>query len=68
MRNAISWTVSYVLTLFYDYAIFSSHLHNIYMIFGVAISDKFLSPKTGDFTKHALALLNPENNLEKKYR
>lgn len=35
------------------------------MIFGVAVSDKFLSPKTRDFTKNFLALLNPENSLEK---
>lgn len=41
-----------------------AHVHNIYKIFGVAVSDKFLSPKTGDFTKHILVLLNPDKGSE----
>lgn len=41
-----------------------AHLHNIHKIFGVAVSDKFLSPKPRDFTKHILVLLNPDKGAK----
>jgi len=40
-----------------------AHFH-IYKIFGVAVSDKFLSPKTSNFTKLILVLLNHDKGAK----